>query len=222
MGTYHKVLTIALAAASATAVAAAQGNVGAVNLLINGVSASGGVATLDAPRQLLFTFAADQTGVNYTVYGTNYAGQSIIEVVAGAAATATTVNNFKTVTRIAASASSSGNISVGTNGVADSVPFILDRFVAATNITAAVTVTGTVSYSVQVSYDDRAPAWDLYAEPVTWFAPPNTTNLTSKSANAADVVTMPITMIRLHQNSYSTGGTASLVVNVPMGYIGGC
>lgn len=217
MGNYHKVLTIALAAASANNIALSQSNSGAVNLILNGATVTAGVAILDAPRQVLFTFAADETGHNYTVFGTNFNGQSISEVVAGTNTTAVTVNDFKTITRIAASASSTGAMTVGTNGVADSAPYIVDRFVATTNISAAVVVSGTISYSVQVSYDDFSPAWDLAANTPTWFPPPNTTNLTTQTTNKADSINMPISMIRLHQNSFSTGGTATLTVNVPFG-----
>lgn len=220
MGTYHKVITLALAAASANKISLSQTPLGAGNLLINGAAASGGVATLDAARQVLFTFAADETGHNFTITGTNYNGQTQSEVVAGTNTTAVTTLNYKTVTSIAISAASTGALTVGTNGVADSAPFILDRFVAATNITAAVVVSGTINYSVQVSYDDFAPAWDLVTNTPTWFAPPNTSNLTSQTSSKADVINMPISMIRLHQTSFSTGGTASLTVNVSMGYIG--
>lgn len=217
MGNYHKVITIALAAASANKISLSQTPLGAGNLTINGAAASAGVATLDAARQILFTFAADETGHNFTITGTNYNGQTQSEVVAGAASTAVTTLDYKTVTQIAISAASTGAITVGTNGVANSPPYIVDRFVSATNITAAVVVSGTINYSVQVSYDDFAPAWDLVTNPPTWFAPPNTSNLTSQTSNKADVVNMPVSMIRLRQTSFSTGGTATLTVNVPFG-----
>lgn len=221
MGSYHATRTMALSAASATAVAASQTNVGAVNLLINGSAASGGVATFTQARQILFTFAADETGHTYTVTGTNASGQVQSEVVAGSATTAVTLRDYLTVTRIAASATSTGAITVGTNGVAGSVPYIVDRFVAATNMSAAVVITGTVNYSVQISHDDFASSgWDLINNTPTWFAPSNTTNLTAKAANAADVIVLPVTMVRILQNSFSTGGTATLTVNVPMGFVG--
>lgn len=222
MGTaYHKTITIALAAASTTAVCAAQSKVGAGALLINGAHASGGVATLDAARQILFTFAADETGHNFTITGTAFNGAVITEVVAGNDTTEVTTKEYLTVTAVSVSAATTGNVSVGTNGVASSAPYIVDRFVGAHNISATVVISGTVTYSVEVSYDDLAvQAWDVVTYPPTWFAPPNTTNLTSKSASAADYITMPIAMIRLHQDSFSTGGSATLTINVPMGSIG--
>lgn len=217
MSNYHKVLTLALAAASVNKIALTQTPGGAGALTINGAAATAGVATLDAQRQVLFTFAADETGHNFVVTGTNAAGITQSETVAGTNTTAVTTGYYKTVTSITISTAATGAIQVGTNGVAATLPYIVDRFVACTNITAAVVVSGTINYSVQVSYDDLAPSWDIVATVPTWFAPPNTSNLTSKTASAADVVTMPITMIRLLQNSFSTSGTAALTVNVPFG-----
>lgn len=216
MGAYHRVLSLALAAASVNNICLSQSTGAPANLLINGAAASGGVATLDVARQVLFTFAANETGHNFTITGTNINGTVQTEVVAGTATTAVTLYDYKTITRIAVSAATTGNLTVGTNGVASTVPMIIDRFIAAPDISASVVISGTINFSVQVSYDDLAPDWDIVATPPTWFDPPNTPNLTSKTANAADDISMPITMIRLHQNSFSSGGTAALTVNVPM------
>lgn len=217
MGAYHKKITFALADASTNNICASQSNSGAVDLLINGSAATGGVATLDAQRQVLFTFAANETGHTYTVYGTNGNGETQSEAVAGTATTATTVYDYKTITRIAASASSSGAMTVGTNGVAHSAPYIVDRFIAAPQIAVAATVSGTINYSIQVSYDDFAPKYDYISNTATWFSPTNTSNLTAQTTNKADSVSMPISALRLVQNSFSSGGTVYAVINVPFG-----
>lgn len=218
MGAYHRVLTLALAAASVSAVAASQSNVGAVNLVINGSTAVSGVAILDSARQILFTFAGDEHLHTYTVTGTNVSGVTQSEVVTGTnGGTAVTTLYYKTVTQIAASATSTSTIQVGTNGVGATVPMIIDRFISATNITAAVVTSGTINYSVQISYDDLAPAWDTVATPPTWFSP---VAFAQQSATTAGLIPMPITMVRLLQNSFSTGGGAALTINVPLGFVG--
>lgn len=217
MGNYHKTITIALAAASANKICLSQTPSGAGALTLNGAAVSGGVATLDAQRQVLFTFAADESAHTFVVTGTNGSGITQSETVAGTnGSTAVTVYYYKTITSITISAAATGAMTVGTNGVAASIPYVVDRFISATNITAAVVVTGTISYSVEVSYDDLAPTWNDVSTVPTWFAPPNTSNLTTQTTNKADVINMPVCMVRLKINSFSTGATATLTINVPM------
>lgn len=114
-------ITKALTAASATAVSAAQTLGGAGNLLINGGSATGGVATLDTQRQLLFTTTEDDSTKAATIYGTDDSGSVIVDTVI-LPATATKASNlsFKTVTQIFVNGAIGANISVGTNTVGSS------------------------------------------------------------------------------------------------------
>lgn len=222
MGAYHKVLSISLAAASANAIALSQTPGGAGNLTINGSLASGGVATMDVARRVLITTTADETSKTFTIYGTDRYGNTISEVVNGV--NNTTVNSvldYKTVTRIAVSNALAGAVTVGTSQVASSAPFIVDRFVAADSASCAVEVTGTENYSIEVAYIDDAPnGWAALtsATGVTWYAPPNTAALTSKTASAAAYISLPFSVVRLTQNS----GTGSVLarVSIPMGYIG--
>jgi hypothetical protein len=92
----------------ADGICAAQGITGASNALINGALASGGTATLDVPRAL-------QTTQTVTIYGTDFYGQAQTEA---RSLNGTSVVNltkaFKTVTRVAVSATTAGNITVGT------------------------------------------------------------------------------------------------------------
>jgi len=100
-------------APAATGVTTAQLLGAAGNLTIDGTRASGGVATLDAPRNFTLTVATtNQSGINFTVYGTDEYGAALVEVLAGP--NNNTVQGkkaFKTITRVAASAA------VATNGV---------------------------------------------------------------------------------------------------------
>ena len=211
MGAYSKTLTLHLAAASANNICLSQSIIAAGNLIINGAAATAGVATLDIARRVLFTFAANETGHNFTVTGTNRSGYAQTEVVAGNASTAYTVKDFLTISNIAVDAATTGALTVGTNGIASSEPYIVDRFINPANITVATEVTGTVNYSIEICYTDLAPAWDLTGTQPVWYAPSNTTALTSKAANANDQVIGPITMMRLTQNS-GTGTTVARVL----------
>lgn len=224
-------LSKVLAAASATAISASQTPLGAGNLLINGGSASGGVATLDTQRIVLLTFAADETGHTFVVYGTSEGGQVIQESVAGAAATAVTTQNFKTITRISISAASAGAITVGTNGVGATDWQIVSSDLSPVNLGIGVTVSGTVNFTLQYTYDDPSGTYPNPATvttsgyvnasrgnqitqfPTAW----NLTALASKAVATDSSITFPITAYRLVINSGA--GTAQAIV-LPAGISG--
>lgn len=211
MGAYNRKLTIGLAAASPNNIALSQSTAGAANLLINGANASGGVATMTYASQVLFTFNGNESGHNFTVTGTNANGQVQIEVVAGGSGTAVTVYNYLTVTKIAVSAATTSTLTVGTNAIGSSQVMIIDRFINPAIISVAAVVTGTISFSVQVSYDDfGASGYDLVTTPPTWFAP---TALAAQSANIATTIQGPITMLRITQASGT--GSVSVTINIP-------
>ena len=86
-------------------------------------SSATGIATLDQPRRVLFTSSGNDTGITFTVYGTDWNDMPVSEVVTGANATTTyTVYDFKTVTSVVASGASAGTVSIGTNAIASSRP----------------------------------------------------------------------------------------------------
>lgn len=101
------------AAAVATGITTAQLLGSAGNLTINGTLAVNGAAVLDVPRNVTLTVATtNQSGINFTIYGTDEYGAAMVETIAGP--NANTVQGkkaFKKVTRVAASAA------VATNGV---------------------------------------------------------------------------------------------------------
>lgn len=113
-------------------------------------------ATLDVARQILFTPAGNDSGITYTISGTDGANTPISETVAGVAnpATAVTTLNYKTITSITTSGAVASTMTVGTNGVAYSqwVPF--DPYAANAQVAMQFTVSGTVNYTLQLTLDD--------------------------------------------------------------------
>jgi hypothetical protein len=122
--------------------------------LINGSLASGGAAVLDAPRQVAITSAGNDSGVIFTVNGTNANGDPIGEQVRGASgAVATTNTLFKRVYAVSASGPTS-SVTIGTvTAPWFSSPIRLDEW-AEPQIGVQVAVTGTVNYTVQSSFDE--------------------------------------------------------------------
>lgn len=83
---------------------------------IDGVRASGGVATLDVPRNVTLTVATtNHSALTLTVYGTDEYGNTVIEAITGPNNnTVSGKKAFKTVTRVASSGAIATNgISVG-------------------------------------------------------------------------------------------------------------
>jgi len=175
-----------LTSAVANNIALSQTPSGAGNLTLNGSLVSGGVATLDKPRRVLFTPAgAEATNTTvWTVYGTDWNGNAISEAVSGVnnPSTVYTVYDYKTVTRIAVNKAQAGAVTVGTNGVASSRPIFLDTFAPAPTA-IQVTVSGTVNYTVRQSLDDPNTISGGYTS-VTWVNHPDTADLVSATATA--------------------------------------
>lgn len=168
-----------LDAADDNGIAASQSTAGAGNLTINGALASGGVATLDAPRQVLITSAGNDSGITFTVYGTTYGGHTVSETVTGGSTAAVATNtDFATVTRVYASGATAGNVIVGTNTKAGSSWVRLDSW-AFPQTAIQCNASGTVNYTVQVTMDDpNSPTSPVPVGEVTWL-----------NTNDADAVT---------------------------------
>lgn len=191
----------------ATAVAAAQTPGAAGNLTINGSLASGGVATMDTARRILITTVSDESAKTLTLYGTDWNGNLVSEVITGPnATTAQSVMDYKTVTRVAVSAAFTGNVSVGTNGVASSRWVSLDNYGWA-QIALQCDVTGTANGTVSQTVDDVLNLSSPYL--AKWVNHPDT-NLVGFTANVqGNYAAMP-SFVRVTLNS----GSGSISMNV--------
>lgn len=171
-----------LAAASANNIATSQVVSGANNVNLNGALVSGGTATLDVPRRVLITNVGNDSGVTFTVYGTTFGDVSVTEVLQGTSgSTVASTVDFKTVTRIATSGSTSvSGITVGTNGVAGSRWLRLDSWADA-QTAIQCSATGTVNYTVQVTMQDPN-------DPVSPVSIPSVTWLNTNDSNAVTAI----------------------------------
>lgn len=138
-------------------------------LTLDGVLVSSGIATLDSPRRVLFTFAADETANDFVVVGTDWSDATIGETVPGATAgTIATVLDYKTVVSITAFANGAGNLSIGTNAVSGSAWVKFESYVPG-GVAFQCTVTGTVNYTVQQTLDDPSnPVSPVLPQNMTW------------------------------------------------------
>lgn len=112
------------------------------------------VATLDEPRQVSIDSTGNDSGITFTVFGTDWNGNPVSETITGGnIAAVETTRDFATVTAIWPSGATAGDVTVGTNGVASSRPIRLDDYADAP-VLLQIDVDGTVDYTVQGTLDD--------------------------------------------------------------------
>lgn len=187
------------AAANAALLRAAAAIVGAgpVALLTN---------TLDTQRQIVFVSSGNDSGITFTITGTDNANARVSEVVTGGnAATVGSVLSYKTVTSIVASGASAGTVSIGTSGVASSPWARYDDWSLAPG-DIQVDVNGVINYSVQFSDDDPNSPTNPVAPPaMTWVATPDALMTAASTSLRSVVVVVPV-FARILVNSSTNPG----------------
>ncbi len=183
----------------------------------------GGVATLDTQRRVTITsLTGNNSGVTFTIAGTNEFGNPITDKILGANSTGTAlavVSNldFKTVAGITASGALTGNVTAGTTdgsaaatlpAPAASTPwFGVNWHAQPVNIELAGIFTAganTANWSWQYTYDDpnNLQGGILFPQPF------NHPTLNSQTGTLDGAINDPVAAIRLTINSYT--GTPSV------------
>lgn len=178
-----------------------------VALTLNGVLVTGGVAFLDVQRQVELESAANMSGFNFAIVGTDGQGRIISETIVGpnVGVSATTLD-FLTVTSITPDGTDAGNVEGGTNALGGSIPIVVDQGVTPTNI--GLGVTGFVvaaDVTVQHTFDDP---WQDPSVILVWFDHPTLANV---SANDDGNLAFPPRAVRLFTNSGIGEATLTLV-----------
>lgn len=201
----------AMVAAASTGVSASQ-SPGAGAILINGTKATGGVATFDVQRRVILHSGSDDTGITFTVFGTNQSGAPIQETVTGGNGTDIQTNlDFLTVTKITHTGSVAGTLTAGTNGVGSSPWQILNWNQYPMDLTISVELrTGAANFTIEHTYDDPnilPGTGGLNASGLAYaLAWPDAT-VNGASATIETAYQIPILAFRLTTNS----GTGTLV-----------
>jgi hypothetical protein len=192
-----------LAAADADGICLSQTPLAAGALTLNGALVSGGVATISPPARITITTADDESGVNFTVTGTDYSGNAITEVIVGPdTTTGTSSLTYSTVTSIVADDATADAITVG-NAQAASSPWIaLDPW-AFPQVAIQCSVTGSVSYTVQQTLDNPNDPVNPVAEAsVQWVNHPDSNLVAASTTQQGNYGYAPL-FTRLNINSGS-------------------
>lgn len=211
-----RTVSLALAAAADNNISTSQTPGAAGNLTITGALASGGVATLDVPRRVLVTVAADEHTKTITIYGTDRNGNAITSspTLPSAAGVVYTDEDFKTVTRVAISAATTGALKVGTTTVGSSRWLNVNYNTSTVGLGIRVKVTGVVTYRVEKTLDELFGHYSPGVG-VVWNTPPTPMPiidgyLSNQGASGETIIASPCTGVRL---TVLTGtGTAEMIV----------
>lgn len=158
-----------------------------------------GVATLDTQRRVIVTSAGNDSGINFTVFGTNDYGNPISDTFAGANIGAAQSNlDFKTVTAVTHTGTVAGAITIGTNGVGSTPWFGVNWHAQPVNIElSAIIASGAANWSWQYTYDDPNNLPSGVAFPQPWNHP----TLNNQAGSLDGSINDPVAAVRLIINS---------------------
>lgn len=157
-------------------------------------------------RTVSITCAADISGVDFTIVGTNLRGEAVTETIAGPDTTPTTAETtaeYHTITSVTVSDAVGTNTTIGTGTTGQTNWMVLDDFISPFNVGLGVTVTGTIDYDVQYTFDNVQAT----TSPVAFTHP----DLDGKTASADGNFAFPCRAVQMLVNS-STDGTAVFTV----------
>ena len=163
--------SVTLVAANATNIAQSQSLPGAsgLNAVLNGTLVTAGVAVMDAPRRVGITSGGNDSGITFTVTGTartEQGGIKLVETIAGSnGGVAQTTQDFATVTSVAASGATAGNITIGTTGTGSGpwVPWNQNSLGHFQVSFYGSILSGSPTWQVDYTYDDVFGTWPLPA-----------------------------------------------------------
>lgn len=187
------------------------------------------------PRRVSVIYGSEASARTLQIIGTNQFGNPIsqtLTIPAGAGGSVATTIDFATVTGVRAFATWTAAMSVGTNGVASSPWFTIDIMRNPINIAVGATVTGTVNYTLEHTYDDPNVSMTHIGEAIEAQLLPSVSiepasnipplawadaNMVTKVAAYETTITAPFFAYRMTINS----GTGTVTMQaIQAGYVG--
>jgi hypothetical protein len=165
--------TVTLVAAVANGYATTQALGAAGPLALNGSLVTGGVGVPDAPRRVIITSAGNDSGITWTITGTQRSQQNsspLVEVIKGAnIGVAASTQDFATVTSIVGSGATAGNVTAGTNGTGSGPWVPWSDYAVDFQVSCAGNVlSGAPTWQVDYTYDDVFDPAVLASGPVVF------------------------------------------------------
>lgn len=205
-------IIISLAAPIADGIAQSQtlSGGGVQNVTLNGSLVVNGVAVLDVARRVAITSVGNDSGITFTINGTNYSGITQSENVTGAnAGTIVSKKDFLTVTSIISSGNTAAAITVGTNGQASTPWIMTDHYKkhrTQSGMAVYLTPGSVLNYTVEDTHQDL--------QDLTYYTDPNkhiqsipnaSPDLSNATTNGEGGYIAGTIGVRLTLNSYTSG-----------------
>ena len=186
---------------------------GEQSLTIAGALASGGVATMDHARHVAIYGGSNESARTFTVTGTDHWGHTISETITGPNATTVAgALNFKTVTAVTVDDDTAGAVEVGTYSTMDTPWHALDRFTGDVPVSFYIEVSGTVTWTLEGSFDNLR-IYDGTTALMSFTI--DADNFAALTASKAGAIQSPMGAIRLALSGLSSGGVKVYVYEVP-------
>lgn len=209
-------------AASATTIAASQ-SPGAGAITLTSLAITGPIdpqvgTVLGLARIITLVSGSDDSGITFTITGKDENGVSITEAVTGGASTTVVSTKYYTsVQSITHTGSVAGTFSSGvTNTTASAKLGLLPlNLYGRIGATVAVTVSGTISYTVKLTYDDCLGGFTTLANAALFATPATPTALTAQSSSAYSLLPPGVCGISVTIPTYTTAGFIILNVVSP-------
>ena len=177
------------------------------------------VATLDNPRRVLITAAANESAKTFTITGIGANGNVVSETITGPnTTTAQSVLDYKTVTSITISAASAGAITgIGTSGVGGSRWVSFDAF-APSMISIQCNATGTIDYTLQTTLNDpNDPSTAVTPVNVVWVNSSDSAVVNATATKQSNFMFCPIyARILINSGAGSVAATFLQSSSVPL------
>jgi hypothetical protein len=176
-------------------------------------------ATLDVARRVQVKSAGNDSGITFTIAGTNWYGNTQSEVLTGGNAVAVySVLDYLTVTSVLTSAAVATTVQLGTNGVCSSPWARMDEFAGMGPTSIQVNVSGTVNYTVSQTLDDpNSTSNPVAVASMTWINHPDSGVVAATAAAQANYAYIP-KFSRITLNS-ETGTTAYASMTIMQNYL---
>lgn len=188
-----------------------QTTAGAGSLTLDGALVSDGVATAAHAQIVVVEGAGDNSGIDFTITGTDANSNAVSETIDGANnGKAKTTKHFLTVTGVSADGAVTGNVEVGweaaDGAVSQSIPMDVKQTPFNTSLffdLTAGTMTVSAQYTEYGPFDSYTNSFDHDA---TWR---EATGLSGETADKVTNVAFPVQAIRFLQSVGSATGAAT-------------
>jgi len=207
-----KSITLSPTALDRDGIAAAETLGSATSFTLGGALASGGTVTFTQPQHVTIYSAGDNSGVVFTVTGTDRYGNAMTETITGPNNTTVTgTKNFATVTDVASDGATTGNVEVGVDGTCESQWYVVNYRGQEFNVGFGCEISsgGSLTYTVQHTFNNVLATGFIEDDATVY----NNASVAGETTNQDGNYTNPPTAIRLAVTAYTSGSATIRIVS---------